>query len=442
MSTAIIEHDFQNKRSNDRHEVAEFMPALSAGQVIERYNAVVQLYRDVMKSGKDYGVIPGSLKPSLLKAGAEKLCTLFGLAVEEPEIMTEAEDWTGAQHGGEAFFYYKIRQRLTRHGQLVAAQFASANSWESKHRYRWVGENEIPPGLVKSSLRTRGGKVSEFTFSVDKAETTGQYGKPVEYWKRFTDAISNGTARKTSKTTSKGKVFEAWEIESVVYRVPNADMADVVNTIQKMAQKRALVAATLIATNCSEFFTQDIEEAEESRPQAPEPAPPPAPEPIHDDAPPEVRRPRPTKKVGALLEHHFGRLKFSPAEILSAFEKYGVTRGPDLTPQQADELVSHLARIETPGAAVEAVAAKLKEIVKEKGAIPVETPAGGKGDKPATRNQLAALSAHAARLKMTPVDVDDTLAPYGAMGFAELTVADADEVIRQLAEIEPSQTQE
>ena len=45
-----------------------------------------------------------------------------------------------------------------------------------------------------------------------------------------------------------------------LYRVPNPDVADLVNTIQKMAQKRALVAATLIATSASEFFTQDVED--------------------------------------------------------------------------------------------------------------------------------------------------------------------------------------
>jgi hypothetical protein len=35
---------------------------------------------------------------------------------------------------------------------------------------------------------------------------------------------------------------------------------DIVNTIDKMAQKRALVAAVLIAVNASEFFTQDLED--------------------------------------------------------------------------------------------------------------------------------------------------------------------------------------
>ena len=51
-------------------------------------------------------------------------------------------------------------------------------------------------------------------------------------------------------------------IESqAVGRIHNPDIADVVNTVQKMAQKRSLVAATLLAVNASEFFTQDIEDA-------------------------------------------------------------------------------------------------------------------------------------------------------------------------------------
>jgi hypothetical protein len=45
-----------------------------------------------------------------------------------------------------------------------------------------------------------------------------------------------------------------------VYVVPNSEPYDLVNTLQKMAQKRALVAAVLITTNASEFYTQDIED--------------------------------------------------------------------------------------------------------------------------------------------------------------------------------------
>ncbi len=45
-----------------------------------------------------------------------------------------------------------------------------------------------------------------------------------------------------------------------VGQIKNPDIADQTNTILKMAQKRAFVAATLIATNTSDYFTQDMED--------------------------------------------------------------------------------------------------------------------------------------------------------------------------------------
>jgi hypothetical protein len=60
-------------------ERQEFMPVLTIGDAVERYNAIVDFTKKVMQRDKDYGVIPGTNKPTLLKPGAEKLCTLFGL---------------------------------------------------------------------------------------------------------------------------------------------------------------------------------------------------------------------------------------------------------------------------------------------------------------------------------------------------------------------------
>ena len=40
----------------------------------------------------------------------------------------------------------------------------------------------------------------------------------------------------------------------------NDTIAEQTNTILKMAQKRALVAAVLIATNASDYFTQDLDD--------------------------------------------------------------------------------------------------------------------------------------------------------------------------------------
>ena len=59
-----------------------------------------------------------------------------------------------------------------------------------------------------------------------------------------------------SKWPDGSQIIEGQEVG----QVKNENPADLVNTIQKMAQKRALVAATLIAVNASEFFTQDMED--------------------------------------------------------------------------------------------------------------------------------------------------------------------------------------
>ena len=42
--------------------------------------------------------------------------------------------------------------------------------------------------------------------------------------------------------------------------MPNAEIAVMVNTIQKISQKPRVDRATLLAVHASEFFTQDIED--------------------------------------------------------------------------------------------------------------------------------------------------------------------------------------
>lgn len=53
-----------------------------------------------------------------------------------------------------------------------------------------------------------------------------------------------------------------------VGRVANPNIADAVNTVQKIADKRSYVAAVLSATGASQFFSQDLEEQGQSDPTA------------------------------------------------------------------------------------------------------------------------------------------------------------------------------
>lgn len=245
---------------------SDFMPLFTVAQAVERKGMVNQFIGQVLRESEDYGTIPGAgTKKVLLKPGAEKLCSIFGLSVTYAEDKI-IEDWTGEDHGGEPLFYYSYRCQLSRGDKFMGEAIGSCNSWESKYRYRWLGEDQAKTLFTPEQIATlpkRGGVTNKFepNFALDKKETTGQYAKPAEYWAQFEQAIKDGTAKNVRKKLGK-KEYDGWEItmDQTQYRIPNPEVADVINTCQKMGQKRALVAAVLVVTNCSDSFTQDIED--------------------------------------------------------------------------------------------------------------------------------------------------------------------------------------
>jgi len=208
----------------------DFMPVMSMETALQRRSMLVEFTRKIMIPDQDFGVIPGTgTKPTLLKPGAEKLCSFFGLEPEFHQVVEEV-DWTGAQHGGEAFYYIRYSVRLHRGGRVLGVGEGSCNSWESKYRWR-QGARKCP-------------KCGQEAIIAGKEE----YGGGLLCWKKKNGC---GATYQDDDPVIKNQQ---------VGRIPNPDIADQINTIQKMAQKRALVAAVLIATGASEFYTQDIED--------------------------------------------------------------------------------------------------------------------------------------------------------------------------------------
>jgi len=172
---------------------------------IATINRFQQIVHSNMIQGQDYGVIPGTQKPTLLKPGAEKITKLLGLA-DSYEIVDRQEDWD------KPFFRYLVKCKLTHinSGSEVSEGLGECNSKESKYRYRWVFPSELPEDFDKDRA----------TFKLINTR--------------------NGKAR--------------------VYRVDNDDIFTQVNTLVKMAKKRSLVDAALSAGRLSNVFTQDIED--------------------------------------------------------------------------------------------------------------------------------------------------------------------------------------
>ena len=208
-----------------------FMPIVDVQQAMQRRQLVEAFAKNVMIDGTDYGAIPGTGgKKTLLKPGAEKLASFFGLLPDF--IVTHSVlDFDGTGEGrGESLIYYRVRCDLYRGGVKVGAGDASCSSRESKYRWR-NGARVCPhckqPAIIKGKEDFGGG------------------------WLCFKKNGGCGAKFKDGDAAIEGQS---------VGRTPNPDIADVDNTILKMAEKRALIAATLIATHVSDFFTPDMED--------------------------------------------------------------------------------------------------------------------------------------------------------------------------------------
>ena len=231
MATALATRD---------DNVTMMQRASTAYTLVEMRERVEQLdafYRGLMQEGTDYGKIPGTDKPTLLQPGAQLACTYFGFAPTFELLPSSVENWEGG------FFALSVRCRLTRSdGSAVAEGIGSCNSKEDK--YRWRNQDPQCPACGMNTIRRGSAKFGGGFYCAAKSGGCGANFK-------------NGP--------------EADEIaRQPTGRIENPEPWSLHNTILKMAEKRALVAATLNATGASRIFTQDIEDLPEfSRAPAP-----------------------------------------------------------------------------------------------------------------------------------------------------------------------------
>lgn len=210
-------------------EAGFLSPVVTVHNALLAYQAKKDLIDGIMKAGVDFGIIPGTTKNTLLKAGAEKATSFFGLSARFKDAQV-VEDFTGKDHDGEPFFFYRRTCELWRGDQLIAAVDGSCNSFEKKYRYR--NADRVCPSCGKN------------TIIKGKAEYGGGF---------ICFAKKGGCGAKFADNAPE-------IINQETGQIKNPDVADLANTILKMADKRALVAATLIATGLSEYFTQDVED--------------------------------------------------------------------------------------------------------------------------------------------------------------------------------------
>lgn len=120
--------------------------AISLEETARRVKMLQQYVREQMVEGDDYGVIPGSAKPTLFKPGAEKLNAVFGLA-PIVAITSRIENWD------KGFVSYEIKVTLVnkRTQQIEAEGIGSCNSKE--RRYSRQNATDIANTVLKMAKK-------------------------------------------------------------------------------------------------------------------------------------------------------------------------------------------------------------------------------------------------------------------------------------------------
>lgn len=205
----------------------------SAAEIRAQVNLIQEVMQAVMKDGTHFGTIPGTQKPTLYKAGSEKILSTFRIAIE-PVV----EDLSTAD---EARFRVQARATSQATGVFLGSGIGEASSSEEKYKWRSAVCDQ------------------------EWDETPEDRRRNV--WKRGSGNRPN------------------YQIKQV-----RTNHADVANTIMKMAKKRAQIDATLTVTAASDVFAQDIEDLpEELREAASEEAKPAMQAPQRKSAPPAAK---------------------------------------------------------------------------------------------------------------------------------------------------------
>jgi ribosomal protein L37AE/L43A len=186
---------------------------------------IAQIQRELMEVNVDYGLIPGTPKPTLFKSGAEKLALIYRLAARMEAEFTpgDGEKQPPLRYSVACFLHHG-----TFDGPVVAVGHGTANSWEKRYRRE---SNKACPNCGKTTIIR-----SKFDPGWYCFEKKGGCGK--KFAKDDPAIVEQGT-------DARGDPVEANDLQ---------------NTLLKMAEKRAFVDAVLRATASSSLFTQDVAE--------------------------------------------------------------------------------------------------------------------------------------------------------------------------------------
>lgn len=149
-----------------------------------------QVIQNTLHQNHDYGIIPGTDKPTLLKPGAEKILMMMGLR-SEFEIVDSTRDFE------KGFFQYQVRCKLLKGDTVITEGLGACNTREKKYMKMdpYTMDNTVLKMAKKRALIDATLLVASLSdiFAQD-LEDMDINGQPTEMQKVYTD--QDGTISK------------------------------------------------------------------------------------------------------------------------------------------------------------------------------------------------------------------------------------------------------
>ena len=163
---------------------------------------------------------------------------------------------------------------------FVSSQLVEANFSDSRSSSYGEGDYGIITGTKKRCLFKQGAEKlqklfklgTRFTLTdkvIDRAQNFAMFTYKAEVFHLESGTViaeQEGTANSQEVKYKERTVWKTVNVNGKQVKQSSKEetpIFDVLNTLMKMAQKRAMVGATILATGASEFFTQDMLEPED-----------------------------------------------------------------------------------------------------------------------------------------------------------------------------------
>lgn len=134
------------ENENRSMSIVESINLNQAAQVMNKINQFQQVIKAQLHPKIDFGIIPGTEKPTLLKPGAEKILMLLGVS-STYEILEDVHDYE------KGFFAYTVKCVLAKEGIIITEGLGHCNSRERKFTSQRVDPYTIANTCLKMAKK-------------------------------------------------------------------------------------------------------------------------------------------------------------------------------------------------------------------------------------------------------------------------------------------------